>query len=205
MNIIIIGCGKTGNMLAANLDELGHDVVVIDTDKAKFEQLPEKFGGICVQGSGIDADVLKTAGCENADAAAVLTSNDNLNIMSAKILGTVFGIDDVYVRLSDSSRESVFRKFGLRTVCATRMEKDVFLSLLVRKNYDIEPVSINGTNIAFNMIKADKKHINKYVSEIYCKDNEMLFAIKKCDGSIHFANEAELTVEEGDKLIYAVI
>lgn len=205
MNIMIIGCGKTGCRLATELDELGHDVAVVDISAEQLEKLPEDFTGISVHGSGIDVDVLKKAGCENAEVAAVVTSNDNVNIMAAKILNRIFGISDVYVRLFDSSRESVFRKFGLRTVCATRIEKDVFLSLILGRNDEIEPVNISGTNVGFKMEKADRKQVDKYAHDILCMEDEMLFAVKKKDGTIHLANEAELTVEEGDRLIYAVI
>ena len=41
MNIIIVGCGETGCRLAAQLDELGHDVSVIDINSDKFESLPD--------------------------------------------------------------------------------------------------------------------------------------------------------------------
>ena len=147
MNIIIVGCGETGCRLAAQLDELGHDVAVIDVNADKFEGLPEDFGGLCVRGSGTEDDVLKRAGCENADAAAILTSNDNVNIMSAEILGKFYGIKNVYVRLLDSSREAVFKKFGLNTVCTTRMEADAFLSLILDENSSVQPLNISGLSM----------------------------------------------------------
>lgn len=205
MNIVIIGCGKTGRRLAAELDELGHDVAIVEPDKLKFEKLGEDFGGLCVRGSGIDIDVLKEAGCDNADAAVVITNSDNFNIMSAKILTTVFGIEDVYVRVFDSSREKLFRKFGLRTVCSTRIEKEIFMSHILGRSNEIKPVNINGTDVGFNMLKADKRHSGKKPSAIFCKSGEMLFAVKKQNGIIVLANDINLTVEEGDMLIYALI
>lgn len=205
MNIVIIGCGKTGRRLAAELDELGHDVAVVDPDKQKFEKLGEDFGGLCVRGSGIDTDVLKEAGCDNADVAVVITNSDNFNIMSAKILTTFFGINDVYVRVFDSSREAVFRKFGLCTVCSTRIEKDIFMSLILGTTNEIKPVNISGTDVGFNMTRADKRHSGKSPSAIFCKSGEMLFAVKKQNGAVFLANESNLTVEEGDMLVYALI
>lgn len=205
MNIIIIGCGKTGRALATELDELGHDVAVIDPEKSKFDILPEAFGGICVHGSGIDSDVLKRAGAENADVAVVVTRNDNLNIMAAKVLSDVFSVNDVYVRVFDASREAVFRKFGLRTVCSTRIEKEIFLSLLLGETNDIKPVNIAGTSVGFNMEKAEKKNIGKKITDILTKNNEMLFAVKKQNGALFLAKDYELPVEEGDMLIYALI
>lgn len=205
MNIVIIGCGKTGRRLASELDELGHDVSVVDPDNQKFEKLGEEFSGLCIRGSGIDTDVLKEAGCDNADVAVVITNSDNFNIMSAKILTTFFGINDVYVRVFDSSREAVFRKFGLNTVCSTRIEKDIFMALILGSSNEIKPVNINGTEVGFNMIRAEKKHSGKNPSAVFCKSGEMLFAVKKQNGAIFLANESNLIIEEGDMLIYALI
>ncbi len=205
MNIIIVGCGETGCRLAAQLDELGHDVSVIDINSDKFESLPDDFGGLCVRGSGTEDHVLRRAGCENADAAAVLTSDDNVNIMSAEILGKLYGIESVYVRLLDSSREAVFSRFGLNTVCSTRMEADAFLSLLLDESGGVQPLDISGVSMRLVSVKAERKHSDKSPSELFCKDGEMLFAVKRRDGSFHLANEEGLTLREGDKLIYAVI
>lgn len=205
MNVVIVGCGETGCRLAAQLDELGHDVAVIDVNAEKFESLPDDFSGICVRGSGTEADVLEKAGCENADVAAVLTSNDNVNIMSAEILGKFYGIKNVYVRLLDSSKEAVFKKFGLNTVCTTRMEADVFLSLVLDESSKVQPLIFSGASMKLVSVKAERRHIGKKPSELFCKEGEMLFAVRRRDGSVHLANEGKLTFEEGDVLIYAVI
>ncbi len=205
MNVIIVGCGETGCRLAAQLDGLGHDVSVIDINADKFEGLPEDFGGLCVRGSGTQDEVLRRAGCENADAAAVLTSDDNVNIMSAEILGKVYGIDNVYVRLLDSSRESVFSRFGLHTVCSTRMEADAFLSLILDENGSVQPLNIRGVSMKLVTVKAERKHMGKKPSELFCKDGEMLFGVMRRDGAFLLANEEGLTFREGDKLIYALV
>ena len=33
MNILIVGCGKVGSMLASELSRLGHDVAVLDREE----------------------------------------------------------------------------------------------------------------------------------------------------------------------------
>ena len=43
MNILIVGCGKVGSMLASQLDQMGHDVAVLDREEARFALLDSDF------------------------------------------------------------------------------------------------------------------------------------------------------------------
>lgn len=205
MNVLILGCGKTGSRLAQSLDHFGFDVAILDEDKNSFELLSSDFSGLAVVGKPIDVEDLRNAGAENADLAVVVTESDNTNIMAAQTLEVEFGIKDVYVRLLDPSRETVFRNFGLKTVCATRLESDVLLSIITDKVDEIDTVRMAGFSVRFEMEKVDKRDIGKKLPEIKCKNGEMAFGVKKRDGSVHLANEESLILEEGDKIICAKI
>lgn len=205
MNIVIVGCGKTGSRLASELSDLGFDVAVVDSEKSSFQRLRDDFDGLCVSGVVNDITVLRNAGCDNADAAVVVTDNDNLNVMVARMLELEFGVKDVLVRIHDPSRESVFRKFGLRTVCATRIESDVFLSLLTDRTDEVDSIRIGGSAVHFTMEKADRKEIGKSLSEIKCPHGKMPFAIKRKDGSVLLYNESKEVISEGDKIIFALL
>ena len=205
MNIIIVGCGNTGARLANNLDELGHDVAVIEIDKSKFGLLSDDFSGLCICGTATDVEILKNAGCDQADMAVVVTANDNVNIMVAKVLDFEFSISNTFVRVSDPSRESVFRKLGLKTVSPARIESDILLSLLTDSADGDQSIRLNQTTLRFITVKAEKKHKDLLPDEIPYKNGEMLFAVRKKDGSVHLANESHLYIDQGDKLIYAKI
>ena len=43
MKIILVGCGKVGTALARQLSEEGHNVTVIDTNKARVEHISEAY------------------------------------------------------------------------------------------------------------------------------------------------------------------
>ncbi len=205
MNIIIVGCGKTGSRLASKLDELGFDISVVDSDVKKFEFLSDSFSGLCVCGKETDIDVLKNAGCDNADIAVVATHSDNINIMAAQIFETEFGIDEIYVRLLDPSREAVFKKFGLHTVCATRLESDIFLNLITKTADDIQSVTVGDVSVHFTEKKAEKRDVGKALHEIVCRQNESVFAVKKENGSVFLRGQYDGMLCEGDVIVYAVM
>jgi trk system potassium uptake protein TrkA len=119
MRILIVGCGRVGGLLAGRLVENGNDVSIVDANSRSFRRLPEKFPGRVVLGTGIDEDVLRTAGIEQANVFVAVTQDDNTNIMSAQIARNVFGIDRVILRIYDQARAAVYRQLGLTVICPT--------------------------------------------------------------------------------------
>jgi trk system potassium uptake protein TrkA len=119
MRVLIVGCGRVGGLLAGRLVENGNDVSIVDANSRSFRRLPEKFPGRVVLGTGIDEDVLRTAGIEQAHVFVAVTQDDNTNIMSAQIAREVFGIDRVILRIYDQARAAVYRQLGLTVICPT--------------------------------------------------------------------------------------
>ncbi len=119
MNVVVMGCGRVGARVSAILDQHGHQVSVVDTNPEAFRRLGENFGGDTLIGTGIDEDVLRRAGIENADVFIAVTNGDNRNIMAAQVAHTVFDVKHVIVRIYDPVREDTYRRLGLRTVCPT--------------------------------------------------------------------------------------
>ncbi|MGE5508981.1 MAG: potassium channel family protein [Chitinophagales bacterium] len=127
---MVIGCGRVGSMLATVLSSEGHDVVVIDRDSSAFVSLGSEFNGETVTGTGIDEDVLRQAGIEEADACAAVTNNDNTNIMAAQVAKHIFGVPKVVARIYDPAREETYHQLGLETVSTTHMGVTVIRNLL---------------------------------------------------------------------------
>ena len=119
MRVVIVGCGRVGARLAGMLDAGGHHVAVVDQAIAAFGRLPIGFNGVTVIGTGIDEDVLRKAGIEQADAFIAVTNGDNRNIMAAQVARTAFGIDHVVCRIYDPVRADTYRQLGYVTICPT--------------------------------------------------------------------------------------
>ena len=119
MKIVIMGCGRVGARLAALLDGEGHQVTILDVDPYSFRRLPSSFSGVAMAGNGIDTDVLRNAGIDQADAFAATTQGDNRNVMAAQIAKHIFGVARVVVRIYDPIREEMYRSLGLETISPT--------------------------------------------------------------------------------------
>jgi trk system potassium uptake protein TrkA len=119
VKIVIVGCGRVGSTLARRMAKEGHTVSVVDEMVGSFSRLGEDFDGQMVVGSGIDEEVLRRAGIENADCFASVTNGDNRNIMAAQIAQQVFKVPRVITRIYDPIRAEVYRELGLETICPT--------------------------------------------------------------------------------------
>lgn len=205
MNVLVVGCGLTGARLANQLDERGYDVSVVEEDSARLSALKKDFSGLVVCGDVMDIDVLRNAGCENVTKAIVVTKKDNVNVMVAQILKSEFEVEEVYVRVLDPSRESLFRKFGLNTVCPTRFESDVIFDLVTDESSEINSISVDGNSVQFLAVKAEKRSYGLHPSDLVNKRCQMPIAVKKATGHILLANDSDAVIEEGDKIVYAML
>ena len=131
MHIVIMGCGRVGSTLAHILEDQGHSVAVIDQDAGAFRKLGSGFKGRKVTGSGFDRDVLIEAGIEEADAFAAVSSGDNSNIISARVVRESFGIQRVAARIYDPRRAEVYQRLGIPTVATVRWTADQMLRTLI--------------------------------------------------------------------------
>ena len=131
MHIVIMGCGRVGSTLAHILEAQGHSVAIIDQDREAFRKLRSGFKGKRVVGVGFDQDVLREAGIEEADGFAAVSSGDNSNVISARVVRESFGVERVVARIYDPRRAEVYQRLGIPTVATVRWTADQMLRRLL--------------------------------------------------------------------------
>jgi trk system potassium uptake protein TrkA len=119
MRVIIIGCGRVGARVAAELDTRGEHVTVIDINPRAFSRLPPGFGGESVRGNGTDEDIMRAAGAEQADIVMALTEGDNRNALAAQLAKHTFGAPRVIAKINDPLRGEAYRALGVETISRT--------------------------------------------------------------------------------------
>jgi trk system potassium uptake protein TrkA len=119
MKLIVIGCGRVGSNVAVELQAEGWEVTAVDEREEALARLGENWPGSFIVGHGMDIEVLRRAGIEEADAVVVSTDGDNTNLVVWQVAQKRFAIDCVVVRVLDPARAEYYRSRGLRTVCPT--------------------------------------------------------------------------------------
>jgi trk system potassium uptake protein TrkA len=130
MNVVIMGCGRTGSLLASMLTRDEHQVSIIDWSESAFERLPDEFPGDTIYGNAIDQDVLIEAGIRNADAFVAATSGDNRNIMASQVVQRVFGVPRVIARIKDPNRAEIYKGLGIEVDCRTVEGAEILLDYI---------------------------------------------------------------------------
>jgi trk system potassium uptake protein TrkA len=138
---VIVGCGRVGSAIATQLHSEGWEVSCIDENEDALARLGSWTGGFVV-GHGMDAEVLRRAGIEDADAVVVATDGDNTNVVVGQVAQKRFGVDCVVVRVLDPARADFFAQRGLRTVCPTQTAISVLTDIV--RACDVRPLEPSG-------------------------------------------------------------
>lgn len=115
MYMIVVGGGKVGYYLAKELVEEGHEVLVIELDKAKCERITEELGDIALQGDGCEAATMEIAGFGRADMVLAVTGDDEDNLVSCQVAKVKFNVPRTIARINNPKNEDIFRKLGIDT------------------------------------------------------------------------------------------
>jgi trk system potassium uptake protein len=147
MRIVMIGCGRVGSALAAQLTAEHHEVSVIDRNPKARRLLPAAFEGEFLVGNGYSRRVLMSAAIDRADALIAVTSGDNSNIVSARTAKEVYRVPIVIARIYDPRRADIYRELGIPTVASVRWTVTRIYQMLLHRHLAPEHTFGNGETL----------------------------------------------------------
>ena len=126
---LIVGCGRLGGHIAEYLAEQGVRVTIMDENPEAFRRLSESFGGLLLQGNGMNEDQLVRADIEHADLFIAATGNDSRNNLLAQIACRIYHVPHVFARFDDANIEKLVEDLPIRaiipfTLSLSEFEKD---------------------------------------------------------------------------------
>ena len=95
MKIIVVGCGKVGAALIAQLSQEGHDISVIDVDSGVVTDISNNYDVLGLVGNGASHAVQMEAGIETADLLIAATDSDELNLLCCLIAKKAGGCNTI--------------------------------------------------------------------------------------------------------------
>lgn len=81
MHVVIIGAGEVGTSIAASLAS-DHEVVVIDVDPDRADQLKYELDVLTIAGDGTASEIQTAANVGRADMVIACTDNDQTNLVA---------------------------------------------------------------------------------------------------------------------------
>lgn len=125
MKIIVLGAGKVGKTLIKHMSNEDHDIIVVDQNATKVEEVVNQFDVIGVVGNGGSYDILMEAGAQDANLIICVTASDELNILAglmAKKMGTRHTIARVRNPDYSSQRDFMRNQLGFSMIVNPKLE-----------------------------------------------------------------------------------
>src|SRR5712691_8351953 len=178
MFVLVVGGGKVGYYLTKELIESGHEVVLMEKDRARAAQIVDELGSIVVPHDGCEGKYLGEAGSNRADIVAAVTGDDEDNLVN----------------------EDLFRHLGVDEIISpTRMalgsiEQDIPVHELLHL-----AALDNELEIIEAQLQADSPAVGRTPSDLVIPEACTLFAVVR--NGVATPIRSDTVLQEGDKVI----
>lgn len=111
MRIIVAGGGNVGAFIVAQLASADHDIVVIEQDRARLQQVAASGDADVAQwvhGDACEPAVLSSVDATSADVLVSVTGDDEDNLVISLLGKQEFGIPRVVARVNNPANEWMF-------------------------------------------------------------------------------------------------
>ena len=123
---IICGCSSLGATITNKFATEGKNLMVIDIEPKNFGRLSDRFSGYTIVGDVSSLDTLEEAGIASAKEIVITTDDDNLNLFVAHIARKIYGVPNIYVRLSDPENEVLLKGMDIKAIYPLELSYDKF-------------------------------------------------------------------------------
>ncbi len=122
MFVLVIGGGKVGYYLTKELIGSGHEVVLMEKDKDRANQIADEIGSVVISHDGCEGKYLAEAGANRADIVAAVTGDDEDNLVICQMAKHHFDVPRTIARVNNPKNESLFKHLGVdELISPTRM------------------------------------------------------------------------------------
>ena len=135
MQIIIVGCGKVGRTLTAQLSGENNNVTVVDTNGELVKGLANYYDVMGVTGNGASYSVLAEADIEHADVLIAVTHSDEVNLLCcvvARKAANCHTIARVRNPVYSAERAFIRKELGLSMIINPEFAAAVEIARLLR-------------------------------------------------------------------------
>ncbi len=201
MKVVIVGCGRLGSELAHLLYAHEIELSIIDLEESAFEKLKPGFKGHLVTGDACSQDVLKRAGIETADAVAVVTSSDSINLVIGRVAKEFFNIKNVVARNFDPKVSEIFQLFNLEIISGTSWGASRLEEMILNEQFKVI-YSFGDGAVDYYQVIVPENWVGKKVRDLKLTPGEAILASITRSGR-SFIPSMDDNFEEGDHLNFS--
>ncbi|MCP4650607.1 MAG: TrkA family potassium uptake protein [PVC group bacterium] len=162
--IAVIGLGSFGSTVAKTLTDQGVEVLAVDSDKEKVENIKD-YVAVAVALDSTDDKALRAIGIEHVDAAIVcIGENVEANLLATTLLKKM-GIKNIYGRSVNPLQEEILKSLDITKII--NLEKEMGESVgksLTSPNIQVSMKLASGHTMA--EIKVPKEFIGRSLKDL---------------------------------------
>jgi len=204
MFVIVAGGGKIGYYLTKALVKEGHEVLLLEKNPARAEQLAEDLGEVARQGDGCEMRIMREVGMARADVVAAVTGDDEDNLVICQMAQRHFHVPRAIARVNNPQNEETFRALGVKEVVSAT---SVIYNIVEQEveSGDVVPVTaIAGGRVEVVQVEVvqDSPVANKLVKDVPLPGECLLAAIVRGERILQPSMTTEIL--PGDTLVALV-
>jgi len=192
MRVLIVGGGKVGSYLAAQLADLGHTVTLAESDASRARALAENTGALVMAGDGTAIDVLRAADVGRTDWLIAVTGQDETNLVACE-LGSTLGARHTLARLNDPRNRPTFSALGIQVVAVTDLIGEVIEREVVAVQLE-RLTLLGGGNFSLIEVEVPDDVADRAVRDLRLPQGTLLVTI---------ISEGEVLVPRGATVVHA--
>nr|WP_292487388.1 cation:proton antiporter [Methanohalobium sp.] len=184
MEILIVGGGNVGQLLAKRLEKRGENVVVVDSSKEKCHELMNS-GIRAVHGDVEDMNILKDAGIENAKYVVATTDKDNTNLLVCQVAKSKFGFnkDQVVARVNDVENLHAFWDLDIRSMSPAKTTA-IVLDDMIGRPHMFSMCEVGGEGEILEIAVTNPNVVGKAVKNLALPRESLMLMVRRDDESI---------------------
>lgn len=184
MEILIIGGGKVGQILAQRFDQRGENVMVVDLFEENCKICAD-IGVQTMQGNGQDINVLKKAGIENAKYFIAATNKDNTNLLLCQIAKTSFGLtgEQIVAKVNDMENLQAFWDLGIRAM-SSEMTTAMVIDNMIGTPHLFSMCEVGGEGNILEVKVTNPSVVGRAIKDIKFPEKSLLVMVQRGNESI---------------------
>ena len=199
-NYVVIGCGRFGSSVAKTLYSLGHEVLAIDKNEEKIQNIAEQVTH-AVEADCTDENVLKSLGIRNFDVAVISIGSDIQSSIMATLICKELGVQYVLCKAQNELQAKVLYKIGADRVVFPERDMGIRVAHNLVSQNVLEYIELDPHYLIAEIV-APSKWIGKTIGQLDLRANYGITVMAVKQGiNINISPEADDVLKAGDILV----
>lgn len=199
-SFVIIGLGRFGTAIASELSALGHEVLAVDVDEERVQQVADHVTH-AVTGDGRNIEVLRALGVRNFDCVMVAMGSDVGNSALITLNLKELGVKEVICKAQSHVHSRVLEKIGADRVVFPEYEMGAKLAQGLSSSNVLNFIELSE-DYGILELSAPQSWQGKSLRELDVRNRHHVnvIAIRK-NGELNVAPSPDLPLESGDQVV----